>query len=65
MEIGLILQIAGVAIIVVSMTTLMDSLGKKEYGNWITFAGFLIIIVMLVFQLGRFIDEVKSVFMYL
>ncbi len=62
MEVDLIFQIAGVGIIVSVMNVLLTRSGRDEQALMITIAGLVIVLMIVVSEIARLFETVKTVF---
>ena len=62
MEIGLILKIAGIGILISIVSTILTKSGRDEQVMFVTVAGIIVVMLMLVDELGTLIETVKTVF---
>lgn len=62
MDIDLIFQIAGVGIIVSVMNVLLTRSGRDEQALMITIAGLVIVLMLVVTEIARLFETVKTVF---
>lgn len=62
MDVDLIFQIAGVGIIVSVMNVLLTRSGRDEQALMITIAGLVIVLMMVVTEIARLFETVKTVF---
>ena len=62
MDVGLILKIAGVGVLVSSASAILSKTGRDEQATLVTIAGFIIVMLMLVGEMGELFDTVRSVF---
>ena len=62
MDVGLILKIAGVGVLVASASSILSRSGRDEQATLVTVAGFIVVMVMLVMEMGTLFETVKSVF---
>lgn len=62
MDVDLIFQIAGVGIIVAVMNVLLTRSGRDEQALMITIAGLVIVLMMVVTEIARLFETVKTVF---
>lgn len=60
--VDLIFKIAGVGIIVAILNILLDRAGREEIALITTIAGLLVVIFMLIGEIGRLFDTIKSIF---
>lgn len=64
MEVELIFKIAGIGLLVAFLSTVLEQMGKKEYSQWITLAGFLYILFSVAGVVNQLFDKIKSVFLF-
>lgn len=62
MQVDLIFQIAGVGIIVAVMNVLLTRSGRDEQALMITIAGLVIVLMIVVTEIARLFETVKTVF---
>ena len=62
MEIGLILKIAGIGILISTVSTILSKSGRDEQATLVTVAGIVVVMLMLVDEIGGLIETVKTVF---
>lgn len=62
MDVSLILKIAGVGILVSVAVSILNKSGRDEQGVFVTLAGIIVVMLMLVGELGELIDTLRSVF---
>jgi stage III sporulation protein AC len=62
MEIGLILKIAGIGILISIISTILAKSGRDEQVMFVTVAGIIVVMLMLVDEIGGLIETVKTVF---
>ena len=62
MDVTLILKIAGVGILVSAASAILNKSGRDEQAVFVTVAGILVVMLMLVGELGELIDTIRSVF---
>lgn len=62
MDIGLILKVAGVGMLVCACSQILSKSGKDEQAMLVTLAGFIVVMLMLVGQIGELVDTVRTVF---
>ena len=62
MDVSLILKIAGVGILVSSVSSILSKSGRDEQATLVTIAGFIVVMLMLVGEMGNLFDTVRSVF---
>ncbi len=62
MDIGLILKIAGVGFIVSVLTQILSKNGRDDQANFVSLAGIIIVLFMLIGKIGELIDLIQGVF---
>ena len=62
MDISLLLKIAGIGILVAVFHQLLEKFDKKEYGIYVSIAGIVIILLMLITEMGKLYETIQSVF---
>ena len=62
MEFDLILKVAGVAMIITVVCQIMSKAGRDEQATYVSIAGIIVALIMLVGELGEFFELVKDVF---
>jgi len=62
MDISLILKIAGVGLIVSAICQILQKSGRDEQATYVSIAGIIVALLMLVGELGALFDAVKDVF---
>ena len=62
MEIGLILKIAGIGILISTVSTILSKSGRDEQATLVTVAGIVVVMLMLVEEMGVLLETVRSIF---
>ena len=62
MDISLIMKIAGVGIIVTAVCQTLSKAGRDEQATYVSIAGIIVALLLLVGELGALFDMVKDVF---
>lgn len=62
MDVSLILKIAGVGVLVSAASSILNKSGRDEQATFVTLAGIIVVLLMLVGELGTLFDTVQSVF---
>ena len=62
MDISLILKIAGVGIIVTVVCQMLSKAGRDEQAPYVSIAGIIVALMLLVGELGELLETVKDVF---
>lgn len=62
MNVELIFQIAGIGIIVAVMNVLLSRSGRDEQALMITIAGLVVVLMMVVAEIAKLFETVKTVF---
>lgn len=62
MDISLILKIAGIGIIVTVICQTLSKAGRDEQATYVSIAGIIVALMLLVGELGELFETVKDVF---
>ena len=62
MDISLLLRIVGVGLFVAVFHQILETFGKKEYGVYITIAGIIIVLIMLINEMAGLYEAVQTIF---
>ena len=62
MDISLILKIAGVGMIVTVICQMLSKAGRDEQATYVSIAGIIVVLMLLVGELGELFETVKDVF---
>ena len=62
MDISLILKIAGVGIIVTVVCQMLSKAGRDEQATYVSIAGLIVALMLLIGELGELFETVKDVF---
>ncbi len=62
MDISLIVKIAGVGILVAVATQILSKTGRDEQAMFVTIAGILVVLMLLINQIRDLFDLVTSIF---
>ena len=62
MDISLILKMAGVGIIVTVICQTLSKAGRDEQATYVSIAGIIVALMLLVGEIGELFDMVKDVF---
>ena len=62
MDISLILKIAGVGILVAVASQILNKTGRDEQATFVTIAGIIVALMLLISQIKELFDLVTSVF---
>ena len=62
MNVELIFQIAGIGIIVSVMNVLLSRSGRDEQALMITIAGLVVVLMMIVSEIAKLFETIKTVF---
>ncbi len=62
MDVTLILKIAGVGILVSAASAILNKSGRDEQAIFVTVAGIVVVMLMLVGELGELIETIRTVF---
>ena len=62
MDVGLILKIVGVGILVAVSSSILNKSGRDEQAMLVTVAGIVVVVLMLVSEMGKLFDTLRSIF---
>lgn len=62
MDVSLILRIAGVGVLVSVAAAILNKSGRDEQAMFVTVAGVVVVMLMLVEEIGTLFESVQSVF---
>lgn len=62
MDVSLIMRIAGIGILVSVANNILSKSGRDEQSVFVTIAGIIIVLLMLVGEIDRLFDSVRSIF---
>ena len=62
MDVSLIMRIAGVGILVSVANNILSKSGRDEQSVFVTIAGIIIVLLMLIGEIDRLFDSVRSIF---
>ncbi len=62
MDISLILRVAGVGIIVTVICQMLTKSGRDEQATYVSIAGIIVVLMMLVGEISELFEMVKEVF---
>ena len=62
MDISFVLKMAGVGIVVTLICQLLSKAGRDEQATYVSLAGIVVALMMLVGELGDLFDMIKDVF---
>ncbi len=62
MDIGLLLKVAGVGILVSVTCQILSRTGREEQATFVSIAGIIIVLAVLVTELGALVETIRSVF---
>jgi len=63
-ETAILFQIAGIGIIVALIQSILKQMNKEEVGQFVTLAGFIIVLLMVINRLGELFQQIESVFLF-
>jgi len=63
-EASILFQIAGIGIIVALIQSVLKQMDKEEIGQFVTLAGFIIVLFMVINSLSNLFQQIKSVFLF-
>lgn len=62
MEIGLLMKVAGIGMLVAVLCQVLSKSGKDDQSAFVSLAGILIILLLLLDEIGGLLEQVKGVF---
>ena len=62
MDVSMILRIAGIGLLVSVINTVLSKSGRDEHVGYVTVAGILIVLFMLVGEIDRLFSTVRNLF---
>lgn len=62
MDISLILKVAGVGIVVTVICQMLSKAGRDEQATYVSMAGIIVVLMLLVAEIGELFEVVKDVF---
>ncbi len=62
MDIGLIMKIAGVGLLVAVINQVLAKTGREEQATFVTVAGIVTVLIVLVAEIAKLFQTVRSVF---
>jgi stage III sporulation protein AC len=62
MDIGLIVKVAGIGLLVSVSTQLLNKSGRDEQSMYVTLAGILVVLGLLIGKIGELFDSIRSLF---
>ena len=62
MDISLILKVAGIGLLVSVLTQVLSKSGRDDHSNFVSLAGILIILLLLVSKLSELITTLQNLF---
>ena len=61
-DISLLLKIAGVGVLVAVFHQVLEKLDKKEYGIYVSLAGIIIVLIVIISEMATLYETVQTVF---
>jgi len=62
MDVSLLLKIAGVGILVAVFYQLLNKFGREDQAMYVSVAGIVIVLLMLITEMGKLYETIQSVF---
>ena len=62
MDVGLILKIAGIGMLASVLCQVLSKSGKEEQAGYVTIAGILLVLLLLIGEISRLITTVRTTF---
>ncbi len=63
MDVGLLLKVAGIGMLVSLLCQVLSKSGKEDHGTFVSLAGILLILLLLLGEIGSLIEQVRSLFL--
>lgn len=63
MDIGLLMKVAGIGMLVSVLCQVLSKSGKDDQSSYVSLAGIVLILLLLLGEIGALIEEVRSVFL--
>lgn len=63
-EASILFQIAGIGIIVAFIQSILKQMDKEDIGQFVTLAGFIIVLIIVINSLSDLFQQIKSVFLF-
>lgn len=61
---SILFQIAGIGIIVALIHTILKQMDKEEIAQFVTLAGFIIVLVIVINRLSELLEQIRSIFLF-
>ncbi len=62
MDISLIIKVAGIGILVAVAAQILGKSGRDEQATFVTIAGIIVTLMLLIGQIGELFDLIRSIF---
>jgi stage III sporulation protein AC len=62
MEITLLLKVVGIGMLVAVSNQILSKTGRDELATWITVAGIVLVLIMLIGQIGGLFESIRTIF---
>ena len=63
MDIGLLMKVAGIGMLVSVLCQVLSKSGKDDQSSYVSLAGIVLILLLLLGEISALIEEVRSVFL--
>lgn len=60
----IVLEIAGIGVVVMILDKVFDSSGRKEQGTMITLLGIVVVFMMVLGLIGKLFGSIRTIFMF-
>ena len=62
LDVSLILKVAGIGVLVSTVSSILNKSGKDEQATFVTVSGIIVVMLMLVDEMGALFDSVRAIF---
>ena len=62
MDVSLVLKVGGIGLIVAVLNIFLNKTGRDDYANFVSLAGVIVVIVLLISKISELIDVITGVF---
>ncbi|OEH94483.1 stage III sporulation protein AC [Bacillus solimangrovi] len=63
-DVNIIFQIAGIGIVVAMIHTVLKTMGKGDWADWVTLIGFVVVLYMVATIVDDLFQKIKGVFLF-
>ena len=62
MDVDLILKVAGLGMIIATVSQIMSKLGRDEHSSLVSISGMVVILILIAERIGTLVNTLKDVF---